>query len=63
MDVPKRVWNREGTEAGKPTGRSYACQLEGCLGRRIVVRWPSGQITRPCSKGMHDRPDGDWQIG
>ena len=38
---------------GLATGGGYLCRLEGCTGWRIGVRWSSGRITFPCSKGMH----------
>jgi hypothetical protein len=50
--LPKRVLSRNGKIIGVPTGASYPCSLEGCTGRRIVVRWPDGRITRPCTKGL-----------
>jgi len=52
MNLPKKIWARDKELAGKPTGAQRRCQLEGCLGRRIGVRWPDGRITWPCSKGM-----------
>jgi hypothetical protein len=46
------VFDRTGRKRGRTTGSSYTCQLSGCTGLRIVVRWSDGKITRPCSKGM-----------
>lgn len=31
--------------------------------KRLVVKWTDGKTTRPCTKGMFTRGDGDWQIG
>lgn len=39
--------------AGTLTGATYACSLESCRGKRVVVRWPGGQFTCPCGKGVH----------
>ena len=50
--LPKRVLGRDGKILGFPTGASYPCSQEGCTGRRIVVRWQDGRITRPCTKGL-----------
>ena len=50
------------SKEGAPTGGAYACQQEGCRGRRISVRWPDGRITRPCTKGMIETQPGVWQI-
>jgi hypothetical protein len=36
--------------------------MEGCLGRRLYVRWPNGKLTMPCTKGLKSREDGDLQI-
>lgn len=49
------------TEEGKATGASYLCDMAGCTGRRVVVKWSDGSITRPCSKGMLVK-DGKWHI-
>jgi hypothetical protein len=42
--------------AGKDTGRVVGgytpCQMEGCRGVRIFVRWPDGSLTKPCSRGL-----------
>lgn len=58
------VLNYEGTEKGICTGGTYRCQMEGCLGLRVVVRWPDGKITRPCTKGMrYDKKRKAWRIG
>lgn len=46
---------------GRTTGRAYRCQLEGCTGYRIVVKWEDGHITHPCSKGMKLSRKG-WRI-
>jgi hypothetical protein len=37
---------------GRTTGGDRRCALEGCFGRRVGVRWTSGRITWPCTKGM-----------
>ena len=50
------------TRPGRVTGGARRCQLEGCLGRRIGVRWPDGRITWPCTRGMMVRRDGQYEI-
>ena len=55
------VLGRDGKLEGKTTGAAYACQMDGCTGRRMGVRWPDGKITYPCSKGM-DFPVDRWRI-
>lgn len=39
-------------EVGKATGRTRRCQLHGCTGLRIGVRWKDKSISWPCSKAM-----------
>ncbi len=63
MDKGTRMYNREGTEFGLATGGTRKCQMESCLGIRVGVRWPDGQLTWPCSKGLIDRDDGMFQLG
>jgi len=56
-----RVKSRDGRMVGVPTGAERRCQLSGCTGRRLGVRWPDGKITYPCTKGMIGSKFG-WQI-
>lgn len=60
--LPKFVQNRDGTVTGKVVGRGRLCQLEGCGGWAVSVRWPDGTLTRPCSKGMDEVTDTTWRI-
>ena len=48
--------------SGRTTGATYRCQMDGCTGRRIVVRWRGGRITRPCFKGMYFDFHTGWHI-
>lgn len=57
-----KVWARKATQAGRITGATRLCNLEGCNGLRISVRWASGKVTFPCSKGLKVRKDGQLQI-
>lgn len=61
--VPKDtvVYSRGGAEKGVTTGTTRPCRLEGCTGICVTVRWARG-TTYPCTKGMHQRADGAWQI-
>jgi len=61
-ETPQKVYARGGKIKGLSTGAVYVCQMEGCTGRRLVVKWDDGKISRPCTKGMTVRPDGCWQI-
>lgn len=60
---PQRVYDRQGRRFGLLTGASHHCQMEGCCGQRLTVRWPDGKRTHPCTKGMTQRADGHLQIG
>lgn len=58
------VYDRTGEKTGVTTGGTRLCKMEGCLGRRIGVRWSDGKMTWPCTKGMtltdHNTA---WRIG
>lgn len=45
-----RVWDRTRKLKGVMTGGSRLCQLEGCTGLAVGVRWSDGKITYPCTK-------------
>lgn len=50
-------------EQGTLTGGQRMCQLEGCRGKRLYVRWKDGKITMPCTKGMEfDESTHTWRI-
>lgn len=38
-------------ERGITTGGTRRCQMDGCSGERIAVRWSNNKITYPCSRG------------
>jgi hypothetical protein len=61
MEKGIKVWARGLKEYGLTTGTEKHCQLEGCTGMRIGVKWPGGNTTWPCSKGMKPYRKG-WQI-
>lgn len=44
-------------EAGFTTGSYHNCQMDGCNGVRLSVKWPDGKHTFPCTKGMELRTD------
>lgn len=66
MEKPKYMYGRIGTSyehvRGMITGANRHCRLEGCTGLCFVVKWPSGKVTYPCSKGVEVRSDGQLQI-
>lgn len=63
MTKGTKVYSRDGASVGLTTGSTHRCQLEGCTGRRVTVKWPDGKITHPCTKGLETRADGAQQIG
>lgn len=46
---------------GYTTGGQRNCQLAGCPGKRLAVRWSDEKVTYPCTKGMKYEADG-WKI-
>jgi len=60
--LPEVIWDREKKEKGRVTGSTMVCRLEGCLGRRIRVVWEDGRSTWPCSKGLRELSETEWQI-
>lgn len=56
------VWSRGRDYEGATTGTFRGCQMEGCRGTRIGVRWPDGKMTWPCTKGMILHENGIWEI-
>ena len=49
--VVTHVLDRDGKLRGEAVG-TRPCQLSGCTGLCICVRWPDGTHTWPCTKGM-----------
>lgn len=44
--------SRDGQTQGIIKNLHYRkCNVEGCLGHRILVEWPDGKRTCPCSRG------------
>jgi hypothetical protein len=50
--VNMKVLSRDEKLEGRATGSYRYCQLEGCPGLRIAVRWPDGKLTWPCDEGL-----------
>lgn len=61
----EKVISRDGKFIGRTTGGERICQMEGCGGRRIAVRWTNkkgkSNITYPCTAGM-DYKNKAWKI-
>lgn len=62
LDTLATVISRDGKDVGTVTSATRSCQLEGCRGIRIGVRWSNGQRTFPCSKGLTSVDDTTAQI-
>lgn len=56
------IYSRDGAIAGRATGSTHKCRLDGCRGVRVSVKWPDGQNTFPCSGGLTAAGDGEWII-
>ena len=58
-----KVIARGGRKIGRTTGNEKCCNLEGCTGRRLHVRWKDGKFTWPCTKGMlWNDAEQSWKI-
>lgn len=63
----KVILSRTGKTEGVATGAVHRCQLEGCMGWRVTVRWPvktgnRPHFTHPCSRGLSFVKPGVFQI-
>jgi hypothetical protein len=59
----KTILSRDGLLKGVTTGAAHRCKMEGCTGLRLTTRWPDGNITHPCTKGLvYNNPDVYAQI-
>jgi len=56
------VWARDGAVMGTATGGTQPCRMEGCMGRRLTVKWPDGKYTYPRTKGMSFDNNSVWRI-
>lgn len=62
MKLPSLVWDSAHEQAGIVTGSTKDCTLECCRGVRILVRWPGGRTTWPCSNGLREINSEEWQV-
>lgn len=52
MENYRYMLSRDGKSKGKIININYRkCSAESCLGHRILVQWPDGKRTYPCSRG------------
>lgn len=56
------VTSRDRALVGKTTGTTTRCQLEGCRGTRVWVRWEDGRLSKPCDRGLTRESDGSLHI-
>lgn len=57
-----KIISRDGKSIGTLTGSKHRCQMEGCTGRRVGVRWNDGKISFPCTKGLKVVKHGKTEI-
>ena len=55
------IYSRDLAHRGRTTGGTRPCNLEGCRGTRVAVRWNDGKLTYPCTAGMKPYKKG-WKI-
>lgn len=61
--IAKAVWNRGHTECGIVIGvTSRYCAACESGHRCLIVEWPNGKRTKPCTKGMKRLSDAEWEI-
>lgn len=52
MENFKYMLSRDAKQKGIIKNLNYRkCSAEGCPGHRILVEWPDGKRTYPCSRG------------
>jgi hypothetical protein len=59
--VGRKLYSRDGADCGVVTNTSD-CNLSGCGGTRLHVKWADGKRTYPCAKGCGENEDGSLQI-
>ncbi len=59
---PPVVWSKGREVAGQATGGDRPCMTEGCGGIRLTVKWPDKKMTFPCTKGMKQVSEDEWEI-
>jgi len=55
MDFPKgtKIWNRGHTECGTVQYvSSRYCAACNMVHRCVIVKWPNGKTTKPCTAGL-----------
>ena len=63
LKIGDTVVSFNGIYTGKTTGGSRPCQLEGCRGKCLGVRWNDGKLTFPCTAGMtYDDKTATWKL-
>jgi hypothetical protein len=55
------IYSRDKKLKGVVVGHRL-CTLEGCWGMRLIVKWPDGKRTHPCSKGLAPVESGAYKI-
>lgn len=61
-DLPNYLLCREGKRTGEVRG-TRRCQMEGCTGVRLIVRWPEGHRTHVCTKATKPTArSSTWQL-
>lgn len=59
--VGEKLYARDGHSCGTIIS-TRRCDLGGCGGTRVCVRWKDGKHTWPCLKGCKVRKDNHYQI-
>lgn len=64
LDVEEnKVLSRDGKHVGViENDDAGSCDMEGCRGSLIEVKWSDGSVTQLCSRGLELTKEGMWAI-
>ena len=61
IERPVYVWSVGKIDRGEVLDE-LECDMEGCRGTVLKVKWADGKVTYPCTKGMGVIDESDWII-
>ena len=62
METGTVILSRDGTEKGHVMDGIADCDMEGCRGECVEVKWEDGTTTFPCTHGLDLIDDDTFQI-
>jgi len=61
-ELPKYCWFKKERGVVLSVSENRHCGVEGCRGRTLIVKWPDGKRSFPCTRGLDITPKGDYRI-